>query len=81
MHALNSEHAQSDLFLSVDSHWLELVGYAHYCVCVHTLGRAYFKATGVKDSVPDMIEIDLIDISIKNGIVYPDEDGFFYGPG
>ena len=33
------------------------------------LGRAYFKTRGVKkDSVPDMIEIELTNISDKSGI-------------
>ena len=42
MHALNSEHAQSALCLFVDAYWLELVGYAYYCVCEHTLGDWLF---------------------------------------
>ena len=42
VHALNSEHAQSALCLFVDANWLELVGYAYYCVCVHTLGDWLF---------------------------------------
>ena len=46
------------------------------------LGRAYFKARGIKkDSVPDMIEIELTNIPVESGIVYPDVDGFLYGPG
>ena len=50
-------------------------------MCIH-LGRAYFKARGVKkDSVPDMIKIELTNIPVKSGIVYPDVDGFLYGPG
>ena len=50
-------------------------------VCIH-LRRAYFKARGVKkDSIPDMIEIELTNIPVKSGIVYPDVDGFLYGPG
>ena len=52
-------------------------------VCVHIhLGRVCFKARGVKkDSVPDMIKIELTDIPVKSGFVYPDVDGFLYGPG
>ena len=51
---MNSKHAQSTLCLFVDAHWLDLVGYAYYCVCVHTLGIGYFKARGVKkDSIPE----------------------------
>ena len=42
MHALNSEHAQSALCLPVDAHWLDLVGYACYCVGAHTLGDWLF---------------------------------------
>ena len=49
-------------------------------VCIH-LGRVYFKARGVKDSVPDMIMIQFTNISVKSGIAYPDVNGFFYGPG
>ena len=49
-------------------------------VYVHThLVKAYFKARGVrKYSVPDMIKIELINIPVKSGIVYPDVDGFLY---
>ena len=51
------------------------------CVCIH-LGRVYFKARGVKkDSVSDMIKIVLTNVPVKSGIVYPDVDGFLYGPG
>ena len=52
-------------------------------VCVHIhLGRAYFKARGVKkDSVPDMIEIVFTNVPVESGIVYLDVDGFLYGPG
>ena len=46
------------------------------------LGRGYFKATGImKDSVTDMIETELTNIPVKSGIIYPDVDGFLYGPG
>ena len=46
-------------------------------VYVHIhLGRTYFKARGVKDSVPDMIKIELTNFPVKSGIVYPDVDGF-----
>ena len=50
---------------------------------IHTqLGRAYFKARGIKkDSVLDMIETELTNIPVKSGIVYSDADGFLYGPG
>ena len=33
-----------------------------------------------KDCVPDMIKIKLTYAPIKSWIVYPDIDGFFYGP-
>ena len=50
-------------------------------VCIH-LGRAYFKARGIKrESVPDMIEIELTNIPVKSVNVYPDVDGYLYGPG
>ena len=47
------------------------------------LVRDYFKARGVKkDSVSDMIKIELTNIPVvKSGIVYPDVDVFLYGPG
>ena len=49
-------------------------------MCIH-LGRAYFKARDIKkDSLPDMIDIELTNILVKSGIVYPDVDGFLYGP-
>ena len=45
-------------------------------MCIH-FGRAYFKARGIKkDSVPDMLEIELTNIPVKSGIVYPDVDGW-----
>ena len=49
-------------------------------VCVDiTFGRVYFKARGVKkDSVTDMIEVELTYVFIKGGIIYPDVDRFFY---
>ena len=50
-------------------------------MCIH-LGTAYFKARSIKkDSFPYMIEIELTNILVKSGIVYPDVDGFLYGPG
>ena len=40
----------------------------YVCIC---LGRAYFKARGVKkDSVPDMINIELTNIPLKSRIIY-----------
>ena len=49
-------------------------------MCIY-LGRAYFKARGIKkDSVSDMIEIEITNIPVKSGIVYPDVDGFLCGP-
>ena len=56
---------------------MPIIVYVH----IH-LGRTYFKARGVKkDSVPDMINIELTIIPVKSGIVYPVVDGFLYGPG
>ena len=50
-------------------------------VCIH-LGICYFKARGVKkDSNPDMIKIELTNIPVKSGIVYPDVDCLLSGPG
>ena len=50
-------------------------------VCI-PFGRGYFKARGVqKDSVPDMIKIELTYVPIKAGIVYPDVNRHLYGPG
>ena len=50
-------------------------------VCIH-LGIGYFKTRGVKkDSIPDMIKIELPNIPVKSGIVYPDVDCLLYGPG
>ena len=46
------------------------------------LGIGYFKARGVKkDSSPDMIRIELTNITVKSGIVDPDVDCLLYGPG
>ena len=61
--------------------WNSLVMPIIMYVHIH-LGRAYFKARGVKkDYVLDMIKIELTNISVKSGIVYPDVDGFPYDPG
>ena len=50
-------------------------------VCL-PFGRVYFKARVVKkDSVPDMIEVELTCVPIKGGIVYSDVNRFFYFPG
>ena len=51
------------------------------CVCM-PIGRVYFKARAVKkDSVPDIIKIELTYVPIKGGIVYSDVNRFFYSPG
>ena len=51
------------------------------CVCM-PIGRVYFKARAVKkDSVPDMIKVELTYVPIKGGIVYSDVNRFFYSPG
>ena len=62
-----------------------LVGISWACpllyVCI-PFGRVYFKARSVKkDSVPDMIKVELTYIPIKGGIVYPDVNRFLYSPG
>ena len=58
------------------------VSYVNLLVMHICLGRAYFKARGTKkDSVPDMTEIELTNIPVKSGIIYPDVDSFLYGPG
>ena len=50
------------------------------CVCI-PIGTVYFKARGVKkDSVPYMVKVELTNIPVKCGIVYPDVDRFLYGP-
>ena len=67
------------LQMPIDWNWLVMPIIVY--VQLH-VGRAYFKARGVKkDSVPPMIEIELTNIPVKSGIVYPDVDGFLYGPG
>ena len=56
-------------------------------MCVHIpFGRVYFKARGVKKvSVPYMLEVELTNIPVKCGVVYPDVDRFplwsWLGPG
>ena len=52
-------------------------------VCVHIpFGRVYFKARGVKkDSVLDMIKVELTYVHIKGSIVYPYVIRFLYSPG
>ena len=51
-------------------------------MCTYPLEKVFFKARGVKkDSVPDMIKIELTYVPIKDRIVYPDVNRIFYGPG
>ena len=46
------------------------------------IGRVYFKARGVKkDSVPDMIKVELTYVPIKVGIVHSDVNRFLYSLG
>ena len=40
MHAVNSEHAQSDLWLSVVGYWMHWFGFDHYCVGAIGLGKS-----------------------------------------
>ena len=45
------------------------------------IGGVYIKARGVKKgSIPDIVKVELANISIVSGIVYPDVDRFLYGP-
>ena len=68
-------------YLQMPIGWSWLVTSIIVYVHIH-LGIGYFKARGVKkDSIPDMIKIELTNIPVKSGIVYPDVDGFPYGPG
>ena len=52
-------------------------------LCVHIpFGRVYFKARGVKkDSLPDMIKVELTYVPIEGGIVNSDVIRFSYSPG
>ena len=53
-------------------------------ICVHMpiCGVYYFKTRGVKkESVPDMIKVELTYVPIKGRIVYSDVNRFFYSPG
>ena len=55
---------------------MPIIVYVH----IH-LGIGYFKTRGVKkDSIPDMIKIELTNIPVKSCIVYPDVDCLLYGP-
>ena len=57
------------------------IGWSWLVMHIH-LGRAYFQVRGIKkDSVLDMVEIELTNIPVMSGIVYSDIDGFLYGPG
>ena len=52
------------------------------CMCAYTWEYGYFKARGVKkDFIPDMNKIELTNIPVKSGIVYPDVDCLLYCPG
>ena len=67
------------LWMPSGCNWLfmPIIEYVH----IH-FGRAYFKAMGVKkDCVPYMIKIELSNVPVKSRIVFPDVDGFLYGPG
>ena len=63
------------LQMPIGWNWLvmPIIVYVH----IH-LGRGYFKVRGVKkdkkDSIPDMIKIELTNIPVKSGIVYSDID-------
>ena len=67
------------LQMPIGWNWLlmPIIVYVH----IH-LGMGYFKARGFKkDSIPDMIKIELTNIPVKSGIVYPDVGYLIYGPG
>ena len=67
------------LWMPIGWHWLVMA--INVYVHIH-LGIGYFKARGVKkDSIPDMIKIDLTNIPVKSGIVYPEVDCLFNDPG
>ena len=76
-HALNSENGQNALcFLWLPIGWNGLGMPTIICVCI-PIGRAYFKARGVKkDSVPYMIKVKLTYVPIMGGIGYPDVNRF-----
>ena len=60
------------VYLQMPIGWNWLVMPIIVYVCIH-LGRGFFKARGVKkDFIPDMIKIELTNIPIKSGTVYPD---------
>ena len=66
-------------YLQMPIVWIWLVMPITVYVCIH-LGIAYFKARGVKrNSIPQMIKIELTNIPVKSGIVYPDVDCLFRG--
>ena len=68
VHALNSEHAQNALCLTLDAHWLVMPISVYLCTHPRI---GYFKARGVmKDTILDMIKIELTNIPVKSGIVF-----------
>ena len=59
-------------YLQMPIDWIWLVMPIIVYVCIH-LGIGYFKARGVKkDSISDMIKIELTNIPVKSAIVYPE---------
>ena len=69
------------IYLQMPIGWNWLVMPIIVYVHIH-LWRGYFKARGVKkDSILGMIKIELTNIPVKSGIVYPDVDCLLYGPG
>ena len=78
---IQSMPRESYAYLWMPIGWSWLVMPIIVYVYIH-LGIGYFNARGVKkDSIPDMIKIELTNIPVKSGIVYPDVDCFLYGPG
>ena len=60
------------VYLQLPTGWNGLGMPSIMCVPI-AIGRVYFEARGVKkDSVPYMVKIELTNIPVKCGIVYPD---------
>ena len=69
------------LYLQMPIGWNGLSMPTIMSVCI-PIGRVYFKAMGVKKgSLPYMVMVELTNIPVKCGIVYPDVDRLLYHPG
>ena len=71
-HALNSGACpECPVYLQMPIGWNGLSMPTIMCVCIPT-GRVYFKARGVdKDCVPYMVNVELTNIPVKWGNIYP----------